>query len=51
MKLQEIAARIDAHLKRFEKDPTINHRERKYGVTPYWNTRAGVAGSRKKSTD
>lgn len=36
MKLREIAARIDAHLKSFEADPKINARHRMYGTTPYW---------------
>ena len=44
--LKDIAARIDAHLKRFEADPAINvKRERRLGgLRPYWNPGAGVCG-------
>ena len=46
MKLDEIAKRILAHLKRFEADPVINARDRKYGTTPYYCSMASRAGSR-----
>ena len=46
MKLDEIAKRILAHLKRFEADPVINARNRKYGTTPYYYSMAYRAGSR-----
>lgn len=38
MKLAEIAARISAHLKRFEADPVINRPRdgKEGGVRPYW---------------
>lgn len=35
MKLAEVAARINAHLKRFQYDPTINVRP-KGGILPYY---------------
>ena len=41
LKLTEIARRIDAHLKRFEADKTINERHPRYGTTPFY--RAGCA--------
>ena len=41
MKLDEIAARISAHLKRFEKDPKINVTVGgSSGVRTYYNTSA-----------
>lgn len=40
MKLKEIAAKIGAHLKRFEADPKINRRDATYGTTPYYNAGA-----------
>lgn len=43
--LAEIAARIDAHLKRFEKDPVINASVVKGGRRPYYGAGAGVAGA------
>lgn len=46
MKLTEIAARINAHLRRFEKDPTINKLDPKYRTRPYWSAGAWRAGSR-----
>lgn len=57
MKLDEIAKRIAAHLRRFERDPEIN-RKRKYdeaakrwvdhqgGLGSYWHASAQRAGSR-----
>lgn len=46
MKLQQIAARIDEHLKRFESNPRINKRDRKDSLLPYWCTSAVASGSR-----
>lgn len=47
MKLDEIAARISAHLKRFEKDPKINVTVGgSSGVRTYYNTSAARCGSR-----
>jgi hypothetical protein len=40
MNLDEIARRISAHLRRFETDPNINARHRKYGTTPYYHASA-----------
>lgn len=42
MKLADLAARIDAHLKRFEADPEINPRNER-GLRPYF--RAGAWAS------
>ena len=52
MKLQEIAAGIDAHLKRFERDPEIN-RARVPGresIRPYFNAGSGTSGSKVRVT-
>jgi hypothetical protein len=46
MKLDEIASRIKAHLKRFEADPTINKRDKTYRLTPYYWPGAYRAGSK-----
>lgn len=48
VKLKEIADRIDAHLKRFEKDPAINKliATRKMKLRTYWLPSAVVAGNR-----
>lgn len=43
VKFQEIAARINVHLKRFESDPAINQGE---GGQPYFNASAGYFGGR-----
>lgn len=45
MKLDEIAAKIAAHLKRWEKDPEINKRKES-GLTPYYHPWAMRAGSK-----
>lgn len=44
MKLTEIAERINAHLKRFERDAKINIRHQIFNRTPYYNAGAGIAG-------
>lgn len=44
MKLAEVAARIHAHLKRFEADPAIN--VVRNGLNAYWNVRTVASGSR-----
>ena len=44
MTAQEIAARIDAHLQRFEKDPQINEPHPKYQTHPYYKARAWASG-------
>ena len=44
MKLAEIAARIDAHLKRFEADLKINPPAERYGSSLYYHARAYVGG-------
>jgi hypothetical protein len=46
MKLQDIAARIDAHLKRFENNPKINVPSAGNTLHPYYWARAWAAGSR-----
>ena len=48
IKLAEIAARINAHLKRFASDPQINAplNGKRGGLTPYYYPGAHVAGSR-----
>ncbi len=46
MKLQEIATRIHAYLKRFEHDPKINVPDRGSTIHPYYWARAWAAGSR-----
>lgn len=44
-KLTEIAERINAHLKRFEADPDINHRDgRPGGLQPYYKANARRTG-------
>lgn len=43
--LAEIAAAIDAHLKRFEADPEINQRRSNKGTKRYWNASSRRAGS------
>lgn len=48
MKLKELAARISAHLRRFEADrKKINapHDGREGGLRPYYHAEASVAGS------
>jgi hypothetical protein len=46
-KLAEVAARISAHLKRFEADPTINAPRPRHGDTRrYYHTNTRVAGAR-----
>ena len=42
MTCKEIAARIDAHLKRFEADPEINAIDPRYGTSPFWRAFAQV---------
>lgn len=46
MKLKEIAEKIDAYLKRFESDETINVSRDgdRLGLKPYYQARAYVAG-------
>ena len=44
MKLTEIAARIDAHLKRFESSLKINPPAEGYGSELYYDARAYVGG-------
>ena len=44
MKLAEIAAGINAHLKRFEADPKLNPPAGKYGNSLYYHARAYVGG-------
>lgn len=44
MKLKEIADRIDAHLKRFERDPKINKDRSGNGLHDYFWAGAHVAG-------
>lgn len=44
VKLSEIAQRIDAHLKRFERDKVINQANVKYHTTPYHQACAWAAG-------
>jgi hypothetical protein len=46
IKLTEIAARINAHLKRFERDPTINAPSKVYHTKPYYCARSWQAGTR-----
>lgn len=48
MKLKEIAARIAAHLKRFENDPAINvtPEGRAMSILPYWHSNAWSSGNR-----
>ncbi len=47
MKLQELATRITAHLKRFESDARINAPRPAFaGTRPYYNAHASAAGSR-----
>ena len=46
MKLQEIADRIYAHLKRFEADRKINKTDTKYKTSPYYCVNAFRSGSR-----
>lgn len=53
MKLQEIANRIQEHLRRFEADPVINQPDHKGHVqrlTPYFQAGAWMAGSGVKVT-
>lgn len=42
MTLQEIAARIDAHLTRFERDPKTNPVDPKYHTMPFYGASAHV---------
>lgn len=44
MKLDEIAAKIGAHLKRMEADPEINRRIRNSHLALYWNARCVASG-------
>lgn len=44
MKLKEVAAKIDAHLSRFEADPKINALSSSSKIHPYYNACAYVAG-------
>ena len=44
--LTEIGRRIDAYLKRFEADPVINKRDRKYMTQPFYMAGAGRSGNR-----
>lgn len=44
VKLSDVAERISAHLKRFEKNPAINVPTNK--LTPYWNSMACASGPR-----
>ncbi len=44
-KLKDIAAKIDAHLKRFEADPKINTSATRSSIRPYYGAGAGVAGA------
>lgn len=46
LKLKEIAARIDAHLKRLEADKSYNKRDPKYRVSKLYSAGAGASGSR-----
>jgi hypothetical protein len=49
IKLDEIASRINAHLKRFEADPDINRKwteGRREGLSPYYLAGAGRSGNR-----
>jgi hypothetical protein len=45
-RLDDIAKRIAAHLKRFEADPIVNAVNPKYGTHPYYYAGAGRAGNR-----
>lgn len=45
-RLDDIAKRITAHLKRFEADPKINAPDAKYHTTPYHWPQAWRAGNR-----
>ena len=44
MKLEELAKRIDLHLNRFEKDPSINIVSARYRTSLYWQAGAWSAG-------
>lgn len=44
IKLKEIASRIDAHLKRFEADKTINQPKAENRLSPYYRAGAYTAG-------
>jgi hypothetical protein len=44
MKLSQIAAKIDAHLRRFEMDPKINNRRNETKLLSYYGAGASVAG-------
>ena len=44
MRLREIAAKIDAHLKRFEADARINRPRAGTTLTPYWQAGAWHSG-------
>lgn len=44
IKMKEIAARISAHLKRFEADPEINKRKPS-GIPPYFRAGSVASGS------
>ena len=48
MTMKELAAGIDAHLKRFEADPVINAKVERGGskLRPYYGTGAGYWGGR-----
>jgi hypothetical protein len=45
LKLAAIAARIYAHLQRFERDPKINVTHPEYRTRPYYMANAGVSGA------
>jgi hypothetical protein len=44
MTTEEIALRIQAHLRRFEHDPEINERDPVYNMGPYYGTEACASG-------
>jgi len=46
LKLNEIAERIGAHLKRLNVDPEYNKRDPKYGTTPLYYPGCASSGSR-----
>lgn len=46
LKLSEVAARIDAHLKRMEGDPSINIRPDSKRISPFYCAGAFSSGSR-----
>lgn len=44
-KLREIAARITAHLERFERDPIINACDKNYGTKRFYNAHSWASGA------